>query len=199
VNLTAVKKIKPLDSPLRNRILDAAKNKSVHKENNKMEESEMKKLLDEMQKIATKTVEATFENQFKEKEIKKNAADIEQAQKILELARETLGEEAADKEADEIFAELVKVLKAAEESGAESEANKFVGAGLRKNKDGKDTPIFLEAKARFLALGPKVFVRRNCEKLHEELRGNETFKLLRQSELNPASVATSEFQSGESY
>jgi hypothetical protein len=183
VNLTAVRKIQPLDNPLRNMILSAAKNKTIIKEN-KMEIDE-EKLKAMIASAAKEAVAAVTDQQTKDNTQKKNAADIEQAKKILELAKDALGEEAADLDAEEVFSRLVAMLKSAEDAAAEAEANKFVGAGLRKNKEGKDTPLFIQVKKEFLALGHGVLIRKNCEKEHEKMRNNEVFKALRQAELNP--------------
>lgn len=183
VNLTAVMKIHPLDNPLRNMIINAAKNKTNHKEN-KMEIDE-KALNEIIEKAVAVATAKSNESRKQEDQTKKNAADIEQAKKILELAKDALGEEAAELDAEEVFTRLVATLKAAEEGAAEAEANKFVGAGLRKNKEGADSALFIQAKKEFLALGHKVLIRKNCDGEHEKMRNNEVFKALRLAELNP--------------
>jgi hypothetical protein len=192
VNLTAVRNIKPLDNPVRNRILNAAKNKKIHKEKPDMEKEAVLAL---MKETVPEIMKAFTEEQSKEKNAKKNAADVEQAQKILDMAREALGEDAAELDAEEVFAKLAEMLKAAEDSAAETEANKFVGSGLRKNKDGKDTPLFIQARTEFRALGHKVLIKKNCDKKHEEMKNNEVFKALRASEFNPVMTQTSDFGS----
>jgi hypothetical protein len=140
-------------------------------------------------------LKAATEEQDKEKNAKKNAADIEQAQKVLDLAREVLGEEADELDAEDVFKRLAEVLKDAEDAVAETEANRFVGASLRKNKDGKDTPLFDHARKEFKALGHMVLVRKNRDKKHEELKNSEVLKALRRAELNPVITTTSEFDS----
>jgi hypothetical protein len=105
-----------------------------------------------------------------------------------------LGEEAAELDPEEVFKQLAELLKDAEDAVAETEANRFVGANLRKNKDGKDTPLFSHAVKEFRALGHRVLPRKNREKKHEELKNSEVLKALRRAELNPVVMTTaSEF------
>jgi hypothetical protein len=197
VNLIAVKNIKPLDNPVRNRILNAAKNKPVRREKTREEKNGMdrEEVLALLKETLPEFMKAFTEQQNKEKNEKKNAADIEGARKVLDLAREALGEEAADLDAEDVFKQLVELLKSAEDAAAETEANKFVGPNLRKNKDGKDTPLFDHARKEFKSLGHNVFRRKNCEKKHEEMRNSDVLKALRRAELNPVVTNSSEFDS----
>jgi hypothetical protein len=187
VNLTAVRKITPHDNPTRIRLINAAgKIKSNIKEKPKMDEKEVQELINKgIRDAAPALLKSVLEAQSKEAETKKNAADVQTAQKIIEFAREALGEDFAEMDAEALLDALKKLITSAEESAAEAEANAFVGDGLRKNADGKDSALFIHARDEFRKMGREIFNKVAVKKKHDALKENAIIRELRRNAFNP--------------
>jgi hypothetical protein len=191
VNLTAVRNITPHDNPMRIRLMNAAsKKKSNTKGKPKMDEKEIQEMINEMinksiKEAAPTLLRSVLDAQAKEAETKKNVADVQTAQKIIEFAKEALGEDFTDMSAEEILDALKTLITTAEESAAEAEANSFVGDGLRKNTDGKDSALFIHAREEFRKMGRDIFKKPIVRKKHEELKENSIILELRRNAYNP--------------
>jgi hypothetical protein len=188
VNLTAVRKITPHDNPIRIRLMNAASKKKINtKGKPKMDEKEIQELINKgIKEAAPALLKSVLEAQGKEAESKKNAADVQTAQKIIEFAKEALGEEfTADLDAEGILDALKRLITSAEESASEAEANSFVGDGLRKNTDGKDSALFIHAREEFRKMGREIFNKTAIKKKHEALKENSIICELRRNAFNP--------------
>ena len=187
VNLTAVRNITPHDNPVRIRLMNAAgKKKSNTKEKQKMDEKEIQELINRgIKEAAPALLKSVLEAQNKETETKKNAADVETARKIIAFAKEALGEEFADMDAEALLDALKNLISSAEESAAEAEANSFVGDGLRKNADGKDSALFIHTRDEFRKMGREIFNKTAVKKRHEALKENSIVRELRRNAYNP--------------
>jgi hypothetical protein len=188
VNLTAVRNMTPHDNPMRIRLMNAiSKKKSNTREKSKMDEKEVQELINKgIKEAAPALLKSVLEAQGKEAESKKNAADVQTAQKIIEFAKEALGEEfTADLDAEGILDALKNLIASAEESASEAEANSFVGDGLRKNTDGKDSALFIHAREEFRKMGREIFNKTAIKKKHEALKENSIIQELRRNAYNP--------------
>jgi hypothetical protein len=187
VNLTAARNMTPHDNPMRIRLMNAiSKKKSNIKGKSKMDEKEIQEMINKgIKEAAPALLKSVLEAQGKEAESKKNAADIETARKIIAFAKESLGEEFADMDAEALLDALKNLITSAEESASEAEANTFVGDGLRKNTDGKDSALFIHAREEFRKMGREIFNKTAVKKKHEALKENSIIRELRRNAYNP--------------
>jgi hypothetical protein len=164
----------------------ASKTKSKVKGKSKMDEKEIQELINKgIKDAAPALLKSVLEAQNKEAETKKNAADVQTARKIIEFAKESLGEDFADMDPEALLDALKNLITSAEESAAEAEANSFVGDGLRKNSDGKDSALFIHAREEFRKMGREIFNKAAVKKKHDALKENSIIRELRRNAFNP--------------